>query len=336
MTSIPAEALPTLAGVAQAAAAIRPYVAETPLVRAELLSRTLEADVWIKNETVTPIASFKLRGALNAVLAATGRGRVSGAVTASTGNHGQGVAYACRLLGLPAEIFLPEAADPVKKRMIQAFGGTVRQVGRDSDEAKDHARAHAAERGLLFVDDGESLDLMHGAGTVGWEVARQLRDVDALIVPMGGGSLAAGCAAALKGEQPGARVVAVQSTGSPAMVESFHARTVIERPVLTLANGLACRVPAKLALHAIWRSVDDAWLVPDRQLLAAVRTLVEAAHLLAEPSGAAALAGAWAHRDRLAGQRIVLIVTSSNVNRGHLEQALAAPPLFPDDAGPAA
>ena len=160
-------------------------------------------------------------------------------------------------------------------------------------------------------------------------------DVDVLIVPISGGSLASGCAVALKGEQPGARVVAVQSAESPAMVESFHARTPVERPVRTLANGLACRVPATLALHGIWRSVDDGWLVPDRQLLAAVRTLIEAAHVLAEPSAAAALAGAWAHRDRLTGQRIVLVVTSSNINREHLEQALATPALIPADAGDA-
>jgi threonine dehydratase len=320
--------LPHATGVERARAALRPHLPETPLVRSELLSRALGAEVWLKNETVSPIASFKLRGALTALLRAREtRGAVE-AVTSSTGNHGQGVAYAARATGVAAHIFLPLGANPVKRRMIEALGATIHEGGADLDEAKADAQRYCESRGLLFVDDGESLDVMEGAGTVGLEVAERLPDVDVLFVPMGSGTLAVGCAVGLKGLQPRARVVAVQASGSPAMVESFHARRAIERAIDTIADGLVCRVPARLALEGLWTFVDDAVTVPDAEMLQGIRALVEHGHVLVEPAGAAALASAWARRDDLRGKRVVLVLTGANVTMPVLQRALASPPLF--------
>jgi threonine dehydratase len=320
--------LPHPTGIEQARALLRAHIAETPLVRSELLSRALAAEVWLKNETVSPIASFKLRGALTALLRARGAGRTVEAVTSSTGNHGQGVAYAARAVGAAAHIFLPLGANPVKRRMIEAFGATIYEGGVDIDEAKANAQRFAAARGLLFIDDGESLDVMEGAGTVGLEVAERLPAIDVMFVPMGGGSLTVGCAVGLKGLQPQARVVAVQSSGSPAMVESFHAHRAIERTIDTVADGLVCRVPARLALEGLWTWIDDAVTVPDSELLRAIRALVEHAHVLVEPAGAAGLAAAWARRAELRGRRVVLVLTGANVTMPVLERALSAPSLF--------
>ena len=320
--------LPNLAGVEQAAALLRPHVPETPLVRSELLSRAFTAEVWLKNETVTPIASFKLRGAMTALLRARAGGGAAEAVTSSTGNHGQGVAYAARAAGAVAHIFLPVGANPVKRRMIEALGAIVHEGGDDIDYAKADAQRFAAERGGLFVDDGESLDMMEGAGTVGLEIAERLPGIDVLFVPMGSGTLAVGCAVGLKGRQPGARVVAVQSSGSPAMVESFHAHRAVEHAIDTVADGLVCRVPAHLALEGLWTWVDDAVTVPDSELLRAIRTLVEHAHVLVEPAGAAALAAAWARRANLRGKRMVLVLTGANVTMPVLQTALSATALF--------
>jgi threonine dehydratase len=133
---------------------------------------------------------------------------------------------------------------------------------------------------------------------------------------------------ALKGLQPRARVVAVQSSGSPAMVESFHARRAVERAIDTVADGLVCRVPARLALEGLWTWIDDAVAIPDPALLQALRALVEHAHVLVEPAGAAALAAAWTHRTDLRGKRVVLVLTGANVTMPVLGQALSAPPLF--------
>jgi threonine dehydratase len=321
-------ALPTLNGIEAAEELVLGWLPETPLVRSELLSEAMDADVWLKNETVSPIASFKWRGALTAISRATGNSNVGGAATSSTGNHGQGVAWAARALGIPAHIFLPENPNPVKRRMIEAFGATVHLAGGDIDEAKAEAQVFADRDGLLFVDDGESLDMMEGAGTVGLEIARRLPEVHTVFVPMGGGTLTVGCAAGIKGLQPGVRVIAVQAKGAPAMVESFHARRPVERPIDTVADGLVSRVPARMALEGLWALADDATTVSDEALLASVCSLVESAHVLVEPSGAAALAAAWERRAELRGRRIVLILSGANITPQLLRRALDGPPLF--------
>lgn len=288
--------------VRDAAARLAPYGQKTPLVRALLLSRELDCDLWIKNETVSPIASFKWRGALNDIL----REPASGVVTSSTGNHGQGVAWAARTAGVAAHIFLPLGANPVKRAKIELLGATIHDVGSDIDDAKAHADAFARENSLRFIDDGDSEGIIEGAGTVGLEIANELRP-DIVYVPMGGGSLVSGVAIAM----PDARIVAVQAKGSPAMVESFHARRAIERPIDTIADGLMCRVPARLALETMIAHVDDAITVSDDELLAAMRQMILGAQILVEPAGAAGLAAAM--RENVRGKTVVIIATGANV-----------------------
>lgn len=318
---------PTLAGIEAAGEVIRPYLAETPLVKSELLSAALAADVWLKNETVTPIASFKIRGALNAITQAKAEGAAA-VVTSSTGNHGQGVAYAARALGLQAHIFLPQPANAVKAAMIEAFGGELHEVGENFDVCKAAAQQFAADGAHVFIDDGEDRAVMEGAGTVAWEAVRALEAIDALLVPMGGGNLSAGCATAMKALQPQARVISVQAKGSPAMTESYHARKPVRRPIDTIADGLVTGIPSQLALAVLWERLDDAWLSDDESLLAGVHTLAEAGHALVEPAGSAALVGAWQHREQLAGKRIVLILTGANISAALLRRALSLPPLW--------
>lgn len=325
---MPAMKLPTLAGIEDALASIRPHVFETPLIRSELLSHLLDADVWLKNETVSPIASFKLRGALSHLIRARERGPVELVVTASTGNHGQGVAYAARLLGIEAHVFLPKGANPVKRSMIEILGGVLHE-DHVIEEYKQEAQRYARDNGYPFVDDGDSFDLMEGAGTVGLEIGRALDGVDLFLVPVGDGSLISGSACALKGLQPGARVDGVQSKGAPAFTKSFHAGKVIPTPVHTIAEGLSSPLPSPLALEAAWAFVDDITTVEDDLLLAAMHTLVEAAHVLVEPAGAAPLVDAWARREDVRGKRVVLLLSGANLTADLLARALKAPPLIP-------
>lgn len=322
-------ALPELAGIEAAAARIRPYLQETPLLRSAALSDLLGADVWLKIETASPIASFKARGALNHIISALDRGPAETAVTSSTGNHGQGVACAAALLKIRSDIFLPLGSVAVKRRMIELFGGRVHEIGHDIDSAKEHARQFAAGRRSIFVDDGESLSMMEGAGTVGLEVARRLPGVERIYVPMGSGVLVSGLATALKALQPQAEVIAVQSEGSPAMVESFRARRPIERPIDTFADCVVCRVPALRALRAVIERVDDCRLVSDQALLSALHTMLVWGHLLVEPGSAAPLARAYADRAELAGRRVVLVASGANVGSEMIARALAAPLLTP-------
>jgi threonine dehydratase len=291
-----------LIDIAAAAERLRPFAQPTPLVRALLL------DLYVKNETVSPIASFKWRGALNALLRDE---PARGVVTSSTGNHGQGVAWAAKVAGIPAHIFLPLGANPTKRAKIELLGATIHDGGHDLDAAKELAIAFAHEEGLTFIDDGESEGVIEGAGTVGLEIAKALERIDVVYVPMGSGSLAGGVAIAIKQHHPNARVVAVQSSGSPAMVESFHARRAVERPIDSIADGLVCRVPAQLALDLLVQHVDDAIAIPDDELLAAAREMILGAHILVEPSGAAGLAAALRKREPNA----VVIATGANITR---------------------
>ena len=321
--------LPSLAGIEAALASLRPHLPETPLVRSELLSRAFDAEVWLKLETVTPVASFKLRGALNDLLRARSAKDVERVATSSTGNHGQGVAYSARLLGLEADVFLPAAANPVKAAAIEAFGATLHRVGRDNNEAKDAAREHARRHGAHFVDDGESLDVMEGAGTVGLEVARAMDAPDAVYVPVGDAPLITGCGCALKAVHPAVRVVGVQSAGAPALARSFHSGEPRTCEVDTLADGLATRFPAKRAFAGVRAFADDVLEVPDAEMLGAMHTLLESAHVLVELAGAAALAGAWRQRTGLAGRRVVLLLTGANATIDLARRAIARPPLIP-------
>ncbi|HJQ39071.1 MAG TPA: pyridoxal-phosphate dependent enzyme [Thermoanaerobaculia bacterium] len=291
------------------AAAQRLSSVPTPLVRALLLSRDLDCDLWVKNETVSPIASFKWRGALNEIK----RSAPSAVVTSSTGNHGQGVAWAARAANIPAHIFLPLGANPTKRAKIALLGATIHDIGHDLDAAKEEAIAFAKREGAHFIDDGESEGVIEGAATIGLEIAQQLDRVDLVFVPMGSGSLASGIAMAIKQRHANARVIAVQASGSPAMVESFRAGKAIERPAQTIADGLICRVPAQLALDALLQYVDDAITVTDDELLAAARVMILGAHLLVEPSGAASLAAALRHREEIQGKTVALIATGANV-----------------------
>ena len=321
--------LPSLPGIEAALANIRPHLPETPLVRSELLSRAFDADVRLKLETLTPVASFKLRGALNDVIRARERGASSLFVTSSTGNHGQGVAYAARLLGASAAVFLPAAANPVKAAAIRAFGASLYLVGRDNNEAKEAAREHARRHGAHFVDDGESLDVMEGAGTVGLEVARACDGLDAVFVPVGDAPLITGSGCALKAVQPQVRVIGVQAAGAPALSRSFRSGEHHECEVDTLADGLATRFPARRALAGIRAFADDVLEVPDEEMLGAMHTLLESAHVLVELAGAAALAGAWRERSRLAGKRVVLILSGANATVWLVRKALGEAPLIP-------
>jgi len=310
--------------VEAAARRLARHISPTPLVPSPALSDLLGAEIWLKLESASEIASFKLRGALNALLCA---GNARSAITSSTGNHGQGVTLAARRLGIPAEIFVPDDPNPVKVRMIELLGGRVHVGGRDIDDAKARAYAYQGKHGGTFVDDGENADLIAGAGTVGFEIAQGLAEIDIVYVPMGSGSLASGTAVGVKAIQPKTRIVAVQASGAPAMVESFHAKRAIERPIDTRADCLVCRIPAAQALATLIEAVDDALTVSDQEMLAAVHTYLARAHLLIELGSAAPLVGAWKQRDTLKGKRVVLVVSGANAIPEIVAEALKTPPL---------
>lgn len=314
----------TAGDVLTAEARIRPHVPESPLFASPALSALLGADVWIKADCISVLSAFKLRGALNHLLAEP---KAEAAVTASTGNHGQGVAYAAKLLGRRADVFLPEVSPRNKREAIARLGATLHIQGADLDEAKDAARAFAELHALPFVDDGESPHVIAGAGTIGLEIGRALPAAAYIFAPTGSGNLAGGTAIGLKAARAAGKVIAVQSAQTPCMVRSFHARSAIEHPVTTICDCLNQRIPPKLALATMIAHVHGAIEVDDAECLSAMHSALTRAHMLVEVGTAAALAGAYAMREKIRGETVVLLFTGANSDAAMIARALAAPEL---------
>jgi threonine dehydratase len=315
---------PTPDDILAAKARIQPYVPESPLFQSPGLSRLLGCETWIKADCISVLSSFKLRGALNHLLAEPA---AAGAVTSSTGNHGQGVAYAAKLLNRRADIFVPATAPLNKRAAIERLGATLHIDGADLDEAKDTARDFAADRNLSFVDDGESPHVIAGAGTIGLEIGRSLPQADLVFSPVGAACLASGTALGLKAASSDTKVIGVQSAQTPCMVKSFHARHAIEHPVTTICDCLNQRIPPKLSLACMIAHVHDALEVDDEDCLAAMHTALADAHMLIEVGTAAALAGAWRRRGALNGKTIVLLFSGANSDPDMIRRALATQPL---------
>jgi threonine dehydratase len=325
-TTLAATAAPTVADVFAARARIRPYLQPTPLVDAPALAEHLGLDARLKVETVLPIGAFKVRGGINLVAAIEhgAEERPNGFVTASTGNHGQSIAYASRLFGYPAVVYAPEDCNPYKAEAMRRFEAEVTLTGRDYDDAREAAENAARERGYRYVPPIEPL-LISGVATATLEVLEQWPEVDAIVVPLGGGSGACGACLAGKGVKPTLEVIAVQAAGAPAFYKSWKSGQLETTDgVQTFAEGLATRVAYELSLRLLRGALDDVVLVSDAELERAMVELLRHAHLLAEAAGAAGVAATRQPviRERLAGKRVALMVTGANVTPETLRRVL--------------
>jgi threonine dehydratase len=324
----PATATPTLADIFAARARLRPYLRPTPLVEAPALSEYLGLDVRLKLETLQPIGAFKVRGGINLVKSIHdgAEPRPRGFVTASTGNHGQSIAYAARLFGYPAVIYAPEDCNPYKAEAMRRLGAELVLFGPDFDTAREAAEAAAAERGYRYVPPIEPL-LVAGVGTASLEILDEWPRVEAIVVPLGGGSGAAGACIAGKGVKPDLQVLAVQASGAPAFHNSWRSgRLETTEQIETFAEGLATRVTYELSLRLLRGTLDDVVLVSDAELERAMVALLRHAHVLAEAAGAASTAAVSqpALRERLAGKPVALMVSGANVTPEGLKRALDA------------
>jgi threonine dehydratase len=297
----------------------------TRLVRADSLS-TPGREVYLKLETELPTGSFKVRGAVHALSVNLSKGGVRSVVAASTGNHGAAVAYAARLLGVPAVIFLPAHPNPVKAARIRELGAELVEHGTDLSASIDAARAHAhARSGAFFLHDAEDPDIPAGTATIGEEVVSQLPSVDAIYVPMGDTALVRGVAAAAKALRPAVRIIGVVAEQAPAYYLSWQKGAVVEtESAQTIADGLAVRRPLAPNVAAIRAQVDEVERVSEQEMLAAIARLHTGEQVTAEPAGAAATA-AWLKRRDPWGQ-VVLLVTGSNIAPEIMQAALALSP----------
>ena len=314
---------PTLQDVLAARQVVARYLPRTPLHRSIALGRLLGADVFVKYENHHPVGAFKVRGGVYRLSRLTPEERRAGVVTASTGNHAQSVAYAARLFGVGAQILMPDGSNPDKVAAVRDMGGEVIFHGRDFDEARFHAEDIAREQGAVFINSADEPDLIAGVGTMALEILEDLPDPDLLIVPVGGGSSACGNAIVLKAVNPRIQVIGVQAEGAPAVCLSYRAGKIVETPeVATSAEGLATRVPFELTFSILRDLLDDIVLVTDDEIDRAIVLLLRATHNLAEGAGAAPLAAALKLRGRIAGKKIVLILSGGNLNVEKLKEIL--------------
>jgi threonine dehydratase len=259
-----------------------------------------------------------VRGGVNLVSQLGEEERRRGLIAASTGNHGQSVAFAARLFGVIARICVPEDANPVKLAAMRALGAELVVHGRDFDAAREHCEQVAGEHGYRYIHSGNEPLLIAGVGTEALEIIEDRPDVDAIIVPIGGGSGAAGACIVAKGIRPSIEVIGVQSEAAPAAFRSWQARALLDGENATFAEGLATRVPFELPQQILWEHLDDFVLVTDDEIRSANRLMIEHTRNLVEPAGAAPLAAALKLRDRLRGRRVALVLSGGNISPAQL------------------
>jgi threonine dehydratase len=317
--------LPTLLDVYRARQVVNRYLAPTPLVQPPALGELLGCNVYVKCENLQPIGAFKVRGGINLLSQLAPDELSRGVVTASTGNHGQSIAYAARQFGTTATIHMPEEANPLKVAAMRRFGAEVVFSGVDFDTCTAAAEADALARDAYFVHTSNEPRLIAGVATYSLEIIEAVPDLDVLIVPVGGGSGVAGACIAAKGINPNLRVVAVQAEGAPAVYETWRTGQLVAFDQAdTFAEGMATRVSHSLPAQILWRRLDDFRLVSDQNLRRAILTLLTTTGLVAEGAGAAALAAAYAMRRELAGRNVALVLSGGNLTLAALAGAIAS------------
>ncbi len=314
--------IPDLADVLAARARIAPYLRPTPLYRYPALDALTGAQLRIKHENHLPVGAFKVRGGVNLISQLSVTERERGVASASTGNHGQSVAYAADLFSVRATIFVPEGANPVKVESMRALGAEIVFHGRDFDEAREQCEKQAAKHGYRYIHSGNEPALIAGVATYALEILADRPDTDVIVVPIGGGSGAAGVCIVAKTVRPSIEVIGVQSAAAPAAYKSWRAGSLVEDTTSTFAEGLATRTAFELPQQILRDLLDDFVLVSDAELAHATRVLIEKTRNLVEPAGAAALAAVLADRARFAGRKVTVVCSGGNISPAQLAALL--------------
>ncbi|SRR5579871_1081188 len=301
--------------------ALRP----TPLLEHPLLSEELGCDVRVKHENHNPTGAFKVRGGMNLLSHIAEQGGCDGVITASTGNHGQSIAFASRRFSIPCTVLVPEGNNPEKNAAMRAMGANVIEHGRDFDEARVEVERLCRERGLRYIHSANEPHLISGVATYALEAFEEFPDPDFIFVPIGGGSGACGCAIVRTALGRSARVIGVQAERADAFARSWHgpARVTGERAD-TFAEGLATRVTFDLTFDILKRELHDVITLTEDELAEGVRLAVRTTHNLAEGAGAAAIMGARKMRGQLRGKKVMCVMSGGNLDSRVLARLLAS------------
>ena len=299
------------------------FLKPTPLIHYPELSERLGFQAYIKHENHNPTGSFKVRGGLNFMHHLPQAQREKGVITATRGNHGQSIAYAAAQFGVKATVVVPHGNNPEKNSAMQAFGAELIEHGADFDAARALCETLEAERGLYYVHPCMEPALFHGVGTYSLEIFESLPTVDAIIVPIGGGSGCCGAITVAKAINPNVKVIGVQAENAPAIYRSWQEGRHVETDSCdTVADGLATRVPFPLPLSIIKAGIHDIVLLSETELVDGIRLALRWTHNLAEGAGAAPIAAAHKRTDKLAGKNVVMVMSGANLDTETLKAAL--------------
>jgi threonine dehydratase len=303
----------TLGDVEAAAATLAGIIKRTSFAHSRTLSEITGADIWLKFENLQFTATFKERGALNRLSALSADQRRQGVVAASAGNHAQGVAYHAARLAIPATIFVPIGTPMVKIENTRRHGATVIEGGATLEEAASLARAYGQSRGLTYVHPYDDPLIIAGQGTIALEMLASKPDLEALIVPIGGGGLISGIAVAAKALQPAIEIIGVQAALYPSMYNAIKTQSLPMRGD-TLAEGIAVKAPGKLTSQIVRALVDDIVLVTEQEVEHALSLLLTIEKSVTEGAGAAGLAAVLADPDRFKGRKLGLVLSGGNID----------------------
>jgi len=294
----------------------------TPLLAHPLLTREAGIDILVKHENHNPTGAFKVRGGLN-LIASLPVAERRGVITATTGNHGQSIALACRRERVPCVIVVPVGNNPEKNAAMRALGAELIEHGRDFDEAREKVEQMQHERGLRYVHSANEPLLIAGVGTYGLEIFQSCPDVDVILVPIGGGSGACGCALSRTGLGSRAKVIGVQAERADAFARSWRGpERVVGTNADTFAEGMATRVTFDLTFEILKKELDDLVTLSEDEIAAGIRLALRTTHNLAEGAGAASLAAAIKLRDQLAGKKVVCIMSGGNIDTATLRRVI--------------
>ena len=313
---------PTFTDMLHAKQTIARYLPRTPLVHYPALDKIVGARVLVKHENQQTTGAFKVRGGINLISQLSTEERERGVITASTGNHGQSVAYAASLFGVRTTVVAPEKSNSLKVAAMLDLGAEVLFHGADFDAAREQCEILASRENLRYIHSANEPVLIAGVATIALEILEDAPDVATIIVPVGGGSSAAGACLVAKTLNPQIRVIGVQAEQAPAAYNSWRAHELLEDRMETAAEGLATRTAFELTQRILWELLDDFVLVSEDELLQAIGLYVEKAHTLAEAAGAASLAAALKLRESLAGQTVALVLSGGNITLEQLRTAL--------------
>jgi len=315
---------PTFTDVLRARRIVSRYLPRTPLLPSLALSKLLGFQLYLKFENYQPIGAFKVRGGLNLVSSLTPAERARGVITASTGNHGQSIAYAAQTFGVRAVIVMPEVSNPDKVESMGNLGAEIVFSGEDFEAARLTAEQMAQDHGMYYVHPANEPLLIAGVGTYGLEIVEDLPDVQTILVPIGAGSGICGTSIVAKAMNPQIRIIGVQAERAPSVYRSWRAQRLIDTPSCdTFAEGLATRTAFELPLSIIRDLVDDIVLVSEDELKQTIVLLLEKAHTVAEGAGAASTAAAIKLKDRLQDQTVACVVSGGNLPLSMLQHIIA-------------